>query len=80
MVVVRGEAGQEHAAYLAQLPQLQVDRIRLASPPLSTGIAPAAGMAFVAQEHAEGRLTFINLADGTARTLTGFELGARVVD
>lgn len=80
MVVVRGEGGQEHAAYLARLPQLQVDRIRLASPPLSTGIAPAAGRAFVSQEHPEGRLTFIDLETGAARTLTGFELGARVVD
>lgn len=80
LVVTRGEGGQEHAAYLARLPQLQVDRIRLASPPMSTGMAPQAGMAFVAQEHPEGRLTFIHLEDGAARTLTGFELGARVVD
>lgn len=80
MVVVRGEGHGEHAAYLAKLPQLQVDRIRLASPPLSTGIAPLANIAFVAQEHPEGRMTFIQLDDGSARTLTGFELGARVVD
>ena len=80
LVVVRGEVGQEHAAYLARLPQLQVDRIRLASPPLAMGMAPAANMAFVAQEHPEGRLTFIDLDDGAARTVTGFELGTRVVD
>lgn len=81
MVVVRGKgAGQEHAAYLARLPQLQIDRIRLSSPPLATGIAPSAGVAFVAQEHPEGRLTFVDLESGTARTVTGFELGARVVD
>jgi len=80
LVVVRGEAGQEHAAYLARLPQLQVDRVRLASPPLATGMAPAANMGFVAQEHPEGRLTFIDLENGAARTVTGFELGTRVVD
>lgn len=80
MVVVRGQGSQEHAAYLARLPELQIDRIRLSSPPLATGIAPAAGMAFVAQEHPEGRLTFVGLESGTARTVTGFELGAKVVD
>lgn len=80
LVVVRGEAGGEHAAYLARLPQLQVDSIRLASPPLATGIAPAANMGFISQEHPEGRLTFIGLEDGAARTVTGFELGTRVVD
>ncbi len=80
LIVVRGEEGQEHAAYLARLPQLQVDGIRLASPPLATGIAPAANMGFIAQEHPEGRLTFIHLEDGAARTVTGFELGTRVVD
>lgn len=80
LVVTRGGVGQEHAAYLARLPQLQVDRIRLASPPLALGMAPAANVAFVAQEHPEGRLTFIDLDGGAARTVTGFELGTRVVD
>ncbi len=43
-------------------------------------MVPEAGVAYVAQEHPEGRITFIKLSDGSARTLTGFELGARIVD
>jgi len=58
----------------------QVDRFALASPPIATGMLVAAQRAFVAQEHSEGRLTFIDLGSGQARTLTGFELGERVVD
>jgi hypothetical protein len=34
----------------------------------------------VAQKHPEGRITFVTLESGEARTLTGFELGSRVVD
>ena len=39
-----------------------------------------AGAGYVAQKHPEGRITFVTLDSGDARTLTGFELGARVVD
>jgi hypothetical protein len=37
---------------------------------------------FVAQEHAGGRITFIGLIQPeiVARTITSFELGARVVE
>jgi hypothetical protein len=40
----------------------------------------AAGRGYVAQKHPEGRITFVTLESGEARTLTGFELGSRVVD
>jgi hypothetical protein len=43
-------------------------------------VVAGARRAFVAQQHREGRITFIDLISGEARTLTGFELGARVVD
>jgi hypothetical protein len=54
----------------------------LASPPTAVGIAAAADMGFVAQNYTDGRITFIDLTAtdaGAARTITGFELGARVV-
>ena len=41
---------------------------------------PAAGKGFVAQEHPEGRITFIDLVDGQSREITGFELSAKVVN
>ena len=61
-------------------PGASVDRYPLASPPIAVGAVPIAKRAFVAQQHPEGRLTFIDLDTGVARTLTGFELSSRVVD
>jgi len=52
----------------------------LASPPIAAGVAAAARRGYVAQQHPEGRITFVTLDSGEARTLTGYELGARVVD
>ena len=57
-----------------------VDRYDLASPPIAVGVVAGARRAFIAQEHPEGRLTFVDLETGIARTLTGFELASRVVD
>ncbi len=61
------------------MPSLSVTRYPLASPPIAAGIVGGARRAYVAQQHPEGRITFIDLDGGTARTLTGFELSARVV-
>ena len=47
---------------------------------MASGIVVDAGVAYVAQEHPEGRITFLDLEDARARTLTGFELGVKVVD
>lgn len=73
-------ASAVYGAYLARMPQLMVDRYELASPPIAVGVVAGAKRAFVAQEHPDGRLTFIDLDSGIARTLTGFELASRVVD
>ncbi len=80
IVAERGTTPASYGAYLGRLPQLTVDRFALASPPTAVGIVTGAKRAYVAQEHPDGRITFIDLDTGLARTLTGFELGARVVD
>jgi len=80
LITVRDDAKRVFAAYLAKMPQLQVDRFNLRSPPLAAGVVPAANAGYVAQKHPEGRITFIDLAAGSARTLTGFELGSKVID
>ncbi|MGA7120998.1 MAG: hypothetical protein WBY94_12920 [Polyangiaceae bacterium] len=70
------------AVELVTLPSLDVREYTLPSPPTAVGIATAAGDAgsgFVAQNYADGRITFIDLGGGTVRTITGFELSARVV-
>jgi hypothetical protein len=80
IVAERDDTTRTFGAYLARLPELMVDRLPLASPPIAVGIVAGARRAFVAQQHPEGRLTFIDLDTGVARTLTGFELASRVVD
>jgi hypothetical protein len=80
LVVTRDELRNVFGAYLVRMPELQVDRFPLSTAPLAAGIVEDAHKAFIAQEHPEGRLTFIDLTTGAARTLTGFELGAKVVD
>jgi len=70
----------EFAMVVAEMPSLKVDIFPLASRPLSAGIVVGANRGFVAQEHADGRITFVDFDDGEVRTLTGFELATQVVD
>lgn len=79
VITERDDSRKIYGAFLAKMPSLSVTRYPLASPPIAAGIVGAARRAYVAQEHPEGRITFIDLDGGTARTLTGFELSARVV-
>jgi hypothetical protein len=80
LVTTRDDVHGIHAAYLVRMPSLQVDRIDLSSPPIAVGVLPALGVGYVAQQHPEGRITFINLETGAPETLTGFELADRVVN
>lgn len=80
VITERDDATRVYGVYVAKMPSLAVDRYVLASPPIAAGIVAGAKRAYIAQEHPEGRITFIDLEGGRARTLTGFELSARVVD
>jgi hypothetical protein len=81
LVSMRDNATNTFGAYLAMMPSLEVRPYVLASPPIAVGIAagtmPARG--YIAQDYAEGRITFVDLTGGAERTITGFELGARIV-
>ena len=81
LVTVANESGG-FGVYVVRSATLQVDFIKLASRPLAAGMVSATEVerGFVAQEHAEGRITFVELESGDVRTLTGFELAAKVVD
>jgi hypothetical protein len=70
------------AAYVVRMPELVVDTVKLPSRPLpnATGLVPDAGMAYVAQQHPQGRITFIDLETGVPRTITGFEISAKVTN
>ena len=80
LVTTRDDVHGIHAAYVVRMPSLQVDRIELSSPPIAVGVLPDLGVGYVAQQHPEGRITFINLETGAPETLTGFELADRVID
>lgn len=79
LVPVRDDQKGIYGVYLARMPSLVIDRFPLASPPMSAGFVGSAGQAFIAQEHPQGRVTFIDSSSGLVRTITGFELGASVV-
>jgi hypothetical protein len=78
IVTARDDRTAKYFAYVARMPSLMVDTFALASPPMAVGMVDAMG--YVAQEHTEGRVTFIDLAAGTLHTVTGFELGASVYE
>jgi hypothetical protein len=81
LVTVSDPNSTVHGVYVLGLANLEQNFVQLASEPLvgATGIVPDAPIGFVAQKHPEGRITFIDLESGLARTLTGFEIAARVV-
>jgi hypothetical protein len=80
LITERDDQKQIYGVYLGQFPSLEIQKLTLASPPIAVGVLAATGEGFVAQKHPEGRITFVTLASGQARTLTGFEIGAAVVD
>jgi hypothetical protein len=80
LITVRDDVKKIYGVYMGLFPTLEIQHFPLASPPVSAGVVAGAGRGYVAQKHPEGRITFVTLDSGAARTLTGFELGARVVD
>ncbi len=88
LVAFRDDPSGTFGLDMAMLPSFQVTSYLLASPPTAVGItasaaepADAGGIArgYVAQDYVDGRITFVDLASGSERTITGFELAARIV-
>lgn len=72
--------GARSVLQVIDLRSFVVADVRLGSPPELVGVLPAAGVAFVTQAHALGRVTFVPLGETSTRTLTGFELNSHIVD
>ncbi len=77
LISLRDDPTSTYGVDLALMPSLEVVPFMLASPPIAVGIVGRQG--YVAQDFAEGRITFLDLASEAARTITGFDLGARIV-
>ncbi len=56
---------------------LQLDAVPLAAAPISVGVLPGGRIGYVSQEHAYGKITFVDMESMTERAVTGFELNAR---
>lgn len=80
VIATRDVAQSSYGMYLVHLENLEENFYSLPSPPIAAGMVPQANRAFVAQAHPEGRITFVNLDGSSARTLTGFELAATMVE
>jgi hypothetical protein len=80
IIPARNTSGAVYLTYLAHLSSGIVDRYELASPPTAAGFVGDKGQAFIAQDHPEGRVSFIDPDSGQVRTITGFELGASVIE
>jgi hypothetical protein len=81
LVTVGSDKSKTQGVYRVRLDTMQEDYLPLASPPSpgATGIVEDVGRGFVAQQHPEGRITFIDLETARAHTITGFELAARIL-
>jgi hypothetical protein len=81
-VVTVSDGKANFSAYIVRMPELVIDQVKLPSRPLAgaTGLVPDAGVAYIAEEHPQGRITFINLETGVPRTITGFEIAAKVTN
>jgi hypothetical protein len=80
LVAAGDETSGVYELLLGSLPSLKAQKLPLASLPIAAGIVAGAGRGYVAQKHPDGRITFVNLKTGEARTITGFELATQVVD
>jgi hypothetical protein len=80
LVTTSNGSGGVFEAHLLRMPSLSVDSVRISSPPLAAGLLQERGLGYVAQSHPEGRVTILDFEESGARTLTGFELAAKVVE
>jgi hypothetical protein len=80
LVAMSDPAAQNYGVVVGAMPSFVTTSYSLASPPTAVGIVEGPGQGYAAQSFADGRITFVDLADGGARTITGFELNARIVN
>lgn len=78
------DGGDAEGAFVA-VQQIELDSgvvrtIELGSPPDAIGILPDSNKVYVSQRHPLGRVSFIDIATGQVRTVTGFDLNSQIID
>ena len=79
-IVFRDDAADVRELHQVDMKSFLVKPFPLGSPPVSVGTVQSVTRVFVSQDHADGRITFIDWQTGEARTVTGFELNSRIRD
>ena len=57
-----------------------VKSVTMGSPPVSLGVLQSTNKVYVAQDHALGRVTFVDMKTNNTQTVTGFELNSQVIE
>ena len=79
-LVLSDEAQDVRQVERVHLESFRVDSYRLGSLPEHLGLLPSENLqrVYISQKHAVGRMTFIDIATGDSRTVTGYELNSQI--
>ena len=79
-LLLRDDAMRVRSVEALDLRTFLVTSVPLGSPPVAVGVVPASPLVFVAQQHALGRMTFVDTDTFKTRTLTGFSLNGGIIE
>jgi hypothetical protein len=77
-ILLPDPGGVTHGVDVVDLNTFLVDAVSLYSEPNSLLFVPSSRKVAIAQEHTNGRITFIDVDDGAVETKTGFELNGLI--
>lgn len=77
-LLLRDVGGTNNGVLRANLKGFQTEIVPLGSPPEFARVLEAAGVVAVTQTHASGRVSFLPVDGGEAKTVTGYELNGKV--
>ena len=72
------ESAASYELQRVNLATFAVDHMTLGSRPVSIGSVPASQKVFVGQDHADGRISFIDWVTSEIESVTGFVLNSRI--
>ena len=75
-VMLRSPQAARQGVMRVDLGSYRTDFVALPRPPLQLGVV--AGKVFVSQDAAQGRITFLDIETNAQRTISGYELNARI--